>query len=393
MSSTKANARLFVVMTLVFALVGVALGGCGSSSVKVPNVKRLTLAEARKSLAESGLKVRVANELLDDRIPKGHVISQRPRAGESVSSDTIVQLSISAGSSGITVPSVLGKDVQQATIELNELGLQVRLSRVTSAEPSGTVINQSPGAGATVPSDSNVDLTVAVNFDQNSQSAGPAPPPGDSSKGTGFVVAIDPGHQARANTEPEPIGPGSTQTKAKTAGGATGVVTGKPEYAINLAISLKLRAYLQGKGVSVVMTRMTNDVDLSNVQRAQIANRANADVAVRIHADSSTNQTMEGIRTLYPAMNAWTTPIYSQSNLAATLVQQRAAAASHEKNLGTTPRDDLTGFNWSKVPAVLVETGFLSNPADDRLLNNSASQQLIAKGIGEGVMEYLRRKK
>ena len=53
-------------------------------------------------------------------------------------------------------------------------------------------------------------------------------------------------------------------------------------------------------------------------------------------------------------------------------------------------REDITGFNWAKVPSVLVETGFLTNPAEDRRLQTTAYQERIARGIADGVMAYLR---
>jgi len=375
----------------VLVLLALAVAGCGGGSVTVPNVKRLSVDEAKKVLAENNLQAKVTSELLDDQVPKGHVVNQNPRPGEEVGQETLVQLAVSAGSSGVTVPSVLGKDIEQAKTELAALGLQVRVTKTTSVEPSGTVINQAPGAGSTVTPDSRVDLTVSANFDKTSTRTPAATP--SPAKSTGYVVAIDPGHQRRGNAEPEPIGPGSSQTKAKVASGTSGAATRKPEYELTLEISMKLRSYLTGKGVKVVMTRMTHDVDVSNSERAQIANRANADLFVRIHADSSTNPSIEGIRTFYPPNSGWTTPIYAKSSLAATIVQQKVAASSHQKNLGTNIHESQTGFNWSKVPVILVETGFMSNPAEDRFLSNPSSQQAIAKGIGEGVMEYLSRTK
>lgn len=381
-----------MIVTLLIAIV-LLVAGCGPSSVKVPNVRRLSLAEAKKILAENNLKGSVTSELLDDQVPKGYVVQQKPAAGESVDADTVVSLAVSAGSSGVTIPSVLGKDVAQATSELNGLGLQVRVIKVTSSEPSGTVINQSPGAGGTATPDDVIDLTVAVNYDKPAPATTPAPRSGtDSSKASGVVV-IDPGHQGRGNSEQEPIGPGSSETKNKVASGATGVSSGRPEYITTLQIALKLRSYLRDKGLKVVMTRMTHDVDVSNVERAQIANRAGADLFVRIHADSSPNSATNGIRTWYPPNKGWTTPIYAKSQLAATIVQERAAASSHLKNLGTQVHEQQTGFNWSKVPVVLVECGYLSNPSDDRQLNNAATQQALAKGIGQGVVDYLGRVK
>ncbi|RJQ56466.1 MAG: PASTA domain-containing protein, partial [Actinobacteria bacterium] len=374
------RAHVAAAIGVLLLLAAVVVAGC-SSSVEVPNVRRLSLAEAKQALAERNLKVEVSSELLDDQVPKGYVVEQKPAAGEIVDADTVVSLAISAGSSGVTVPSVVGKDVEQATSELNSLGLQVRVLKTTSSEPSGTVISQSPGAGATATPDSKVDLTVAANLGTTEPTATPTPAPSTSSLVSGLVV-IDPGHQARGNNEPEPIGPGSSETKPKVASGATGVATRRPEYATNLEISLKLRSYLQSRNVKVMMVRTSNDVNISNSERAQFANRARADLFVRIHCDSSENPGVNGIRTFYPPNGGWTTAISAKSELAATIVQQRAATSSHLKNLGTNVHTNQTGFNWSKVPVILVECGFLSNPSDDRLLNSPSSQQAIAKGIG-----------
>lgn len=381
---------LFIVATILIATI---VAGCGSS-VEVPNVRRLSLSEAKRMLADSNLKVSVASELLDDQVPKGYVVAQKPAAGEIVDADTVIALSVSAGSSGVTLPSVVGKDVEQATSELNALGLQVRLIKTTSSEPSGTVISQSPGAGATATPDSKIDLTVAVNFEKTDSTAAPAPTPTLSpSSLVGGLVVIDPGHQARGNPDPEPVGPGSSETKAKVASGATGVPSGTPEYKINLAIAMKLRSYLQAQGVKVIMTRTKNDVNISNAQRAQIANQANASLFVRVHCDSAGNSSTNGIATWYPPNGGWTTAIFAKSQLAATIVQAKAASSSHLNNRGTGVLEGQTGFNWSKVPAITVECGFLSNASDDRVLNDPASQEAIAKGIGQGVVDYLRRVK
>lgn len=209
------------------------------------------------------------------------------------------------------------------------------------------------------------------------------------SKTRGVIVVIDPGHQAHADLSGESIGPGSKHLKEKTAGGATGTKSKTPEYKIALAISEKLKAKLEALGIKVIMTRESNDVDLSNIDRARIANRANAMLSVRIHCDGTGDTRQNGISTLYPALCPWTKPIYDQSLKAARIVQKDVVAVTKHKDNGVVPRSDLTGFNWSKVPVILVETGFLSNVKEDASLNDPSYQDLLAEGISEGVTEYL----
>ncbi len=99
---------------------------------------------------------------------------------------------------------------------------------------------------------------------------------------------IDAGHQAQTqNTELEPVGPGSSEMKSKVSSGTAGTVTGTPEYQVTLDVSLKLQAILEERGYSVRMVRTANEVDISNSERAALANDNKADVFVRIHCDGS----------------------------------------------------------------------------------------------------------
>jgi len=203
-------------------------------------------------------------------------------------------------------------------------------------------------------------------------------------------VVIDPGHQAKPNLDPEPIGPGSTQTKAKVSSGTRGVVTGIPESELNLAIGLRLRKALEAHGIKVVMTRSTQDVDISNRERSEIANEARADLFIRIHADGNGNPEVNGIHTLYPAsIRGWTDDIAARSKEAAVLVQRELIKATGARNRGLDERSDLTGFNWSDVPVVLPEIGYMTNPTEDRLLATDAYRDKIVHGLVEAILQFL----
>ena len=114
----------------------------------------------------------------------------------------------------------------------------------------------------------------------------------------GYLVSIDPGHQAKGNSDQEPVGPGASETKARVSSGTQGVVTGIAEHELNLAVSLYLRDELLARGYSVLMIRETADVDISNAKRAELANSYSADIFVRIHGNSVSDQDVKGALTM-----------------------------------------------------------------------------------------------
>lgn len=207
------------------------------------------------------------------------------------------------------------------------------------------------------------------------------------------VVVIDPGHDQHANSATEPIGPGSTTRKIKDGGGTHGVVSGLSEAELNLRVALRLRPVLEAAGVSVVMTRSTTSgASMGNVARARIANRADARLFLRIHADGSTDRSVRGTHTLYPALRrGWTDDVYAASKRAARIVQAEALRALRFPDRGLQERSDFTGFNWSDVPVILVEMGFMTSPTEDRLLATAEYQRRAALGLCRGTLRFLRR--
>jgi len=209
-----------------------------------------------------------------------------------------------------------------------------------------------------------------------------------SSTSTPPVVVVDPGHDLRANLETEPIGPGSSVRKIKDGGGTAG------EPQVVLAVSLRLRALLEAAGVRVVMTRTrTDSTSMGNVARARIANRAHARLFLRVHADGSTSPARRGTHTLYPAVHrGWTDDIAAPSLRAARAVQAELVRSLGFPDAGLDRRSDLTGFNWSNVPSVLAELGFLTNPTERGVLTSAAGQRRAAVGLCRGAMRFLGRR-
>lgn len=206
------------------------------------------------------------------------------------------------------------------------------------------------------------------------------------------VIVIDPGHQVKANSEKEPIGPGASQTKAKVTGGATGVATGKTEYQLNLEVSLKLKNALEQKGYEVIMTRTTNDVNLSNSERAQIANKANAAAFIRIHANSVDTSSVKGVLTMcQTANNPYNGNLASQSYSLSKAVLDNFVSETGAVNKGVTRTDDMSGINWCKVPTTIVEMGFMSNPEEDRLMATDDYQNKMVSGIVKGIEQFLNK--
>jgi N-acetylmuramoyl-L-alanine amidase len=207
------------------------------------------------------------------------------------------------------------------------------------------------------------------------------------------VVVIDPGHDLRANSDTEPIGPGSSTRKIKDGGGTSGVVSGLREAELNLRVGLRLRDLLRRAGVPVVMTRTrTVGTSMGNIARARIANRAGAALFLRIHADGAADPSARGTHTLYPALRrGWTDDVYADSKRAARVVQAEVRAALGFPDRGLQERSDFTGFNWADVPVILVELGFMTNPTEDRLLATTAYQRRAATGLCRGTMRYLGR--
>ncbi|QUG86057.1 N-acetylmuramoyl-L-alanine amidase [Bacillus nitratireducens] len=208
-----------------------------------------------------------------------------------------------------------------------------------------------------------------------------------------FLVVIDPGHQQKANLNLEPIGPGATTQKYKVTDGTTGVVTKKRESVLVLEMAFLLKEKLEAKGIQVLMTRTAHEVDISNKERATFANDHKADLFLRLHADGSENQNQSGFAVLTPAEgNLYTKEIYAESLQISQTIVNKMRQNHQVKVNGIKFRDDLSGFNWSKVPGVLLELGFMSNPEEDKKLSDPQYVNSLLQSVTDSVDEYRKGK-
>lgn len=204
---------------------------------------------------------------------------------------------------------------------------------------------------------------------------------------SGIVIGIDPGHQAWQNTQKEAIAPGSSETKNKVSSGTAGVKSGVAEYVVNLEVSFRLRDALEALGCTVYMTRESHDVDISNQERAITMNERGADLVLRIHCNGSAKKSANGIG-LY--VNK-TGPIAEDSLAAAEVLLPAMCEVTGARRDGIFKRDTYTGLNWSEVPCILVEMGYMSNPEEDMKLVDPDYQDLLVQGMVNGICAYFDR--
>ena len=283
---------------------------------------------------------------------------------------------------------------------------------VTSGAPN-TVLPPSTTHTADTPATAT-DLAVPSTADTapaSTGSAGSTPPEGGVISGgevtestsattplpSGAVVVIDPGHNGGNAAHPEIINKqvpaGFGQMKAcNTTGTAT--ASGYPEHALNWAVAKRLRALLQDAGITVLMTRDSDDgVGPCVDERAAIGNEAHADAVISIHGDGA-DASVRGFFVMTASRTEAPDAVDARTDGLAVAVRDAMAGAGFPVSNGLGrdglwARSDLGGLNLSLVPTVMIELGNMRNPAEAKRLSGKRGQARYAEALAAGVEAFL----
>ena len=263
----------------------------------------------------------------------------------------------------------------------------------TTEEEQGTIHPPASQQGSgdssenTDTSDSTSDESSSAGVSWSDANTASSPAAGDGD----YTVCIDPGHQGSwvDMSEKEPSAPGSSEMKAKATTGTQGSYSGKAEYELNLEISLLLRDELEKRGYRVVLTREDNDTAISNAERALLAYEEGGDIYVRIHANGSEDPSVSGALAMVPSpANPYVGDLAEDSYLLGESILNAYCEKASFSSLGVQYYDNMTGINWSKLPVMILEMGFMTNQSDDLRMADASVQKLMAEGIADGIDAY-----
>lgn len=208
------------------------------------------------------------------------------------------------------------------------------------------------------------------------------------SSSNGITVCIDPGHSGVVASGYVPIGPGSSNMKLADTSGTRGRWSGVNEYVLTLQVANQLRAELQSRGYNVIMTRENGSVAVDCVTRARIAN-SGADICIRLHADGLDDPSASGATAICIASdNPWNPQTYAGSYRLSTCILNSYCSATGIRSRGVSAQNNMTGNNWSTIPCVLFEMGFMTNRGDDLYITDQSNHQVMAAGIADGIDAY-----
>ena len=323
---------------------------------KVPKKKSLTAAAA----------ILLASVMTILSVPSAADASDT--SDPSKQAEVLESVSVSADSPTPAAGSTSGKDKTAAA------------SDTAAAEPASKEAGTAETSGTS-------EKTDTSETESTSKTAQPAAKSSSSDRIKG-IVAIDPGHQGPSvdMSALEPDGPGSSNMKAKATSGTTGVFTGIGEYELNMDIALLLREELEKRGYEVVLTREDNETAISNSERAVLANESGADIYLRIHANGVDDSSVSGALAMSAGYdNPWVADLAAKSEELAYDILNCYCSETGMNNQGLTYTNTMTGLNWSEIPAMILEMGYMTNESDDTKMANAEFRSQMVTGIANGV--------
>ena len=271
------------------------------------------------------------------------------------------------------------------------------LALLTAALVSGPLL-----AGCTIPTAedgskaaASSSQTAPASIQEAEEPAAKPAPDRDLAEGAlaGRVVFLDPGHSGyttAAAADQVPTGRGGTKNCQST---GTSSDAGYPEHTAVFEIAELVRADLEARGATVVLSREDDaSSEVCNNFRAAAADEAGADAVVSLHADGAGPE-QSGVHTSYsypPLNDAQSGPAVAlATNMRDAFSASGFALAGYTGQDGLMPRDDLTGLNLSLRPTVLLELGNMRNAEDARMLTTPEGQATIAAAVALGISDFL----
>jgi N-acetylmuramoyl-L-alanine amidase len=217
----------------------------------------------------------------------------------------------------------------------------------------------------------------------------------------GVTISVDPGHNGGNFSDPEainrlvPAGANGTTKPCNTTGTETddGLLT---EAQFNWDVAQDLVPHLERLGARVVLTRHSNEgVGPCVNERAEIANHADAAVALSIHADGNLAERARGFDVIHPSTAEMVAPAVAGPSLKLAEAERNALVAAgippadYVGNNGLDERSDLAGLNLATVPAVLVELGNMREPEEAAKLEDSGYRHQLANALISGIVAFL----
>lgn len=202
-------------------------------------------------------------------------------------------------------------------------------------------------------------------------------------------IVIDPANQSVVNAEPVAIGPNTDVTKQGASTGNVGTTYGTKESELNLTYARLLQTELTARGYEVILTRETDEVNMTNKERAEFANASGATTFVRIQMNYSENDALSGAMAVcMPADSEFNGQLHGESYKLATRLLQGVLDATACENQGVYETDQMTSINWSQIPVTIIKLGYLSNANEESKLIDPEYQKSLVKGIADGIDYY-----